>query len=209
MVNWDSCHSMQANKPFAGPAVYGQVISGFGFGAAVRGYMIRLHITASNVYDSPSHVLPDAWRFDRPSGCQAERLTVSVPSASCPAMTTGPISFAVSYDYNGFDLDITLHAAFDPVQPDPNTRYALFALDYDHSRSASGPRDPAEACGGAERPVCFVIRDARWTDVNLQSHPIYSEPFLGVTWQDEYLLWCFGDLAVQRSPWTAIKTLYR
>ena len=66
MLKWDSCDSGEGNKPFAGPGVYREVISGAGFSAAVRGYMIRLHITAANVYDSPSLMLPDAWRFDRP-----------------------------------------------------------------------------------------------------------------------------------------------
>lgn len=207
VLSWDSCGSQQVDKPFSGPGVYRQVISGTGFAGIVRGYVVRLHITASNVYDWPSLVLPDAWRFDRPLGCQAERLEISLSSVPCPGFAASQPSFAVSYDYNGFDLDITLLAAFDPVQSDPSTGYTLFALDYDHARSAPGPRDPAEACGEAERRVCFVIRDARWTDANLVSHPIFFDPFFGLSWQDDGLS-CFGDLAVQRMHWTAVKVLY-
>ena len=207
-LNWNRCESNPPNVSFAGPAVYRQVISGAGFGGTVRGYMVRLHVTAANVYDFPSIVLPDAWRFDRPGGCQAEHLAISIPSTPCPGLSPVQNSFAVSYDFNGFDLDITLHAAFDPVQPDPGTRYTLFALDFDHARSATGSHDPAAACGGAEQRVCFVIRDARWTDANLQFHPISFEPFFGVSWQDDGSS-CFGDLPVQPSNWTALKALYR
>ena len=72
----------------------------------------------------------------------------------------------------------------------------------------AGSHDPAAACGGAEQRVCFVIRDARWTDANLQFHPISFEPFFGVSWQDDGFS-CFGDLPVQPSHWTALKVLYR
>jgi hypothetical protein len=207
-LSWDQCGSGLTNRPFSGPGVYRQVISGFDFAGMVRGYSVRLHVTSSNVYDAPSLVLPDAWRFDRPAGCQAEQLDVGSSAAACPALTEGQMSFAVSYDFDGFDLDITLLAAFDPVPAAPGAQYTLFALDYDHGRSAVGPRDPAEACGEAERRVCFVIRDASWTDANLVAHPMRFEPFMGISWQDDDF-GCFYDLAVQPVPWTAAKQLYR
>lgn len=207
-LSWDDCDSQSKDRSFAGPGAYRQVVSAAGFEGVLRGYRIRLHLTASNVYDWPSLVLPDAWRFDRPDGCQAERLGIDTASDLCPGFAPGATSFAVSYDFDGFDLDITLLAAFAPVQPDPSLQYTLFALDWDHARSAPGPHDPAEACGNADQRICFVLRDAQWSDADLQSHPIAFEPFWGLSWQDSEGS-CFWDLAVQPSHWTGVKTLYR
>ena len=208
MLSWGSCDSDQLEASFTGPGVYRQVISAVGFDAPVHGYSVRLRLTASNVYDWPTLVLPDAWRFDRPSGCQSEQLTVRTLDAACPSLGGDEVSFAVSYSFDGFDLEIWLLAGFPVLQPDPDTRYTLFALDFDHARSAPGPQDPAEACGGADERVCFVLRDARWNDPTMQSHPILFEPFFGASWEDGSDA-CFGDLAVQPSHWTAAKKLYR
>jgi|CXWL01.1.fsa_nt_gi hypothetical protein len=201
-LHWDDCNSFSTNKQFAGPAVYRQVLSGWGYDAPMRGYSIRMRITNSNVYNQPYAPPGEAWRFD-PAGCNAGRAAASTSVQSCPVLGTGT-SVVVTYD--GSAVRVTLTATHDVVDPLPNLTYVLGEIAYDHSASAVG-QNPG-LCGNAEVPACFVIEAAEWYDAENVAHPINFELFTGVSWQDPTQGHCFGDLPVQAVPWTAVKRLY-
>lgn len=202
-LHWDDCTSWTANKQFAGPAGYRQVLSGWGYDVPLRGYSIRIRITSTNVYNQPYAPPAEAWRFD-PAGCNGGRAAASTSVQSCPVLGTGT---SVVATYDGSAVRVTLTATHDVVDPLPNVIYVLGEIAYDHSASAVGPQNPG-MCGNAEVPACFAIEAAEWYDAENVAHPIDFEPFVGVSWQDPTMGHCFGDLPVQAVPWTAVKRLY-
>jgi hypothetical protein len=157
---WDACAGMAgatADQAFAGPGVYRQVVSGTGFEGTVTGYEVVLRARAPGG-------LADAWRLDA-AGCQADRVAIVTAAASkaCPSLGgLSSLNRTITYDPASGSIDLRMSATFPPVAASAAATHTLFRIDYDLGAAAAGPTVPGAACGGADRPVCFAIVDARW-----------------------------------------------
>lgn len=206
-VHWDDCNSHEFNQEFAGPSTYRQVILAGGLDASLRSLTFMIRVTTTNIYNLPTLSTPNAWRFDSPAGCQAGRLAVSIEPVDCPVLPDPEPSFTVTPEVVGKDLVITFTRTFaEGVDADPETRYTLFVLDFDHTRSAAGQQDPATACGNVDQLVCFQAMNGTWTNV-VSTRPLWASNLAGgISWQDHG--WCFVT-AVEPIQWSKVKALYR
>ena len=165
---WNSCTG-PIQQASTGPGTYSLYVTVTGVQAPHRAYEAWFSLAAVK------GDVPDAWRFDE-SGCQglsAIRFCppspLDVPSLvdDCPVMW-GKGRFLVihgirpwiSQDPPGVPsngLVFELANAYDDVTtPDPNKRYFLYRVDFDHANSVAGAGTPGTSCGGFENDI--VIR---------------------------------------------------
>ena len=201
--SWDSCNSVVLNKMFTGPGAYTQIVAAVGLNKPLLSWSISIGL---------GNALPDAWSFYY-GGCQGSSREVTVTSGGgCPRLPNFSVRSSL---YNSIADDrwhLSVHgsAMVGPIpMPDSSVRYALAVVLFDHSRSATGLQDPAVACGGAERGLCFVVEDARllWVDRTL-TVPWLENGYLA--WQDpNNLTNCPAATPARASTWGQIKSLYR
>ena len=162
----------------------------------------------------PAYYLTDAWRFDA-SGCNHGYLSVETDSetAGCPAFQgANPLSIWNYHydDYTGRDYFDMLNAYESPVlNPDPDTRYLVYRVNFDFSHSDCGESDPEIACGGLERGTCLRVV---YTEV---LRPDYSSSNFRVENDVVYWQWygcgtagC-GVVQNRAATWGRVKGLYR
>jgi len=208
---WDVCGSTatpaNVNKLFAGPAIYKQVLSVTGLSGQVAGN--QFYIVVGNGAGQP---LADAWRFDA-AGCNTGQFTTTSGtgvSKACPKLEgTNPLPLSqYAYDPTSRKAAIQLGDAYDNATAVGTTTYTLWILNFDHAFSATGPQDPAVACGNAEQPVCFAIFKAGILggDNVLRDTPVGQSY---VNWQDANNLGhCPGSVPAAPATWGRIKQQY-
>jgi hypothetical protein len=208
---WDVCApggAASVNKDFVGPVIYKQVVSVLGAEEISQGWEVSISIGAGGAG------YPDAWRFDAlPLGCNGGQLsaTSAALSKACPALEGGRPLFLTQFAYDaGTDKALLqMFNAYDPFDPVATTPYTLAQLNYNHAFSVVGPADPAQACGHAERPMCFHIVRSGYLNAQNTVVPLpVGQEF--VTWQDPAnTLRCPGATASVPSTWGQIKNVYR
>lgn len=211
-ISWDNCDPIVVNKDFTGP---GQVARLIGSVTNVndphRGYRIRVGIRGG------STPLGDAWRFDA-TQCNAGQASLNTAglSKTCAAFQGGAPVPVLLYGYevpgdnepNSATLDV-LNAYNSVLGPfNPADRLTLFQVSFDHAFSATGPRDPAVACGYAERSLCISMRGTEWLNPDLSSDQFGIE--------NEQLGWNNADpvtnctsVQLEATTWGRVKGLYR
>lgn len=157
-LSWGTCDPWVENQNFVAPQTYTLVESMFGVSAPNVGTDTRIILWTG----SP---VPDAWRFDD-AGCQTSSRFMpdnTAWSSSCPVMKgTNPQTFTeyeVATDVFGFPVALMrLTITYDSFTPSPATRYTIWRIVFDHSRSSPGPTPPDHStCGGAEICETFTL----------------------------------------------------
>ncbi len=208
--SWDACDQpVPIDKSWAGPGVYTQVLSATGLPSNFTGFGIEI---GWGLY------IPSAWSFYDGGPCWyvgpacqgASRLTISSTGGNCPDIPGSSLNlFGLYCGITNPRWGLSITGYFDPpFQPDPDTRYTLAVIRYDHRRSAVGSQDPAVACGDVEQGRCFALARAEiwgtgyWT-------PLYLEND-SVRWQDpDNLTNCPASTPARSRTWGQIKSLYR
>ena len=154
---WDGCEGPIQRSP-KGPGVYSLYVTATGVEQVHWAYEAQLQ------YANPGGTVPDAWRFDQ-GGCRGVPLakffnapTGKTEATACPAFygDQQPLFIHAIRPHNGQDIPeihegnhlIVMAVAYNkPVTPDPNQRYFLFRIDFDHS---------GEECKGLDQGIAFV-----------------------------------------------------
>jgi len=210
---WDACSStatpaLNLNKQFAGPGIYKQILSAAGTEDVSQGWEFAIKISAAGP------AFPDAWRFES-GGCNLGQLAMATTglSKACPTLQGGRPLPLFQYDYNNAVSGpnravLQAFSAYDPFDPVGATNYTVAQLSYDHSFSATGPQDPAIACGNAQFGMCHHITRHGFLDANniVVNWPVGNE---FVLWNDaQNSSQCPGATPATPSTWGKIKSTY-
>jgi hypothetical protein len=209
-LSWGTCDPWVENANY-NPAVFTYLLveSAIGVDAANVGHDSNIHIGAF------SGALPDSWRFDD-AGCQtADQLLLATSAGPCPTLR-GASSLPTTNFYvdpvTG-EADLRLSLAYDQFVPSPGTRYVLWKLTFDHSRSKPGPSDPANLlCGGVELCQNLNLTTAFFLDTNNIQHHLGScdsDPAYP-TFPSGFATWNGGcrPVATEPSTWGRVKGMY-
>ncbi len=198
---WGPPGALTANQDFAGPAVYTQTLSVTG----VSGTVGWLHFGAFTGGGVSPGFPPAWWMLKAPTGldCQGR------PSLSASPFVTGtePVPDLVATVQASAGLTDPIHgyvevyAVIDPPFAfDPDKRYGIATLRFDHAASVAGAGD-ATHCGGADAPMCFLMLGGNAGTQELAN----DVPLL--SWQGAE--GCVGVVPVRRSSWGEVKLIYR
>ena len=176
---WDGCEGPLQRTP-KGPGVYSLFVTATGVDQVHWAYEAQIQ------YATADSAVPDAWRFDQ-GGCRGtasarfHKAPASKEAAACPsfygdqeAMFIHAIRPRNSEDLpeirEGSNLIVLAVAYRKPVTPDPNRRYFLFRIDFDH---ASGD------CKGLDQGIAFLPVRSRCNflikDENGERHDVAFE----------------------------------
>src|SRR5262249_47177909 len=129
-LSWGTCSPQVSQQNFQGPGVYTLVASARGVPLPNSGHDTQITITPD---------VPDAWRFDD-AGCQGTgrlNLKAEALGADCPAMIgTNPLVIT-SYYLEPGSAGLRLAISYDRMVTDPNQRYVLWKIGFDHTHSVS------------------------------------------------------------------------
>lgn len=191
---WNSCTG-PIQQTSTGPGTYSLYVSVTGVEDPHKAYEAWFSLAAAK------GEIPDAWRFDA-SGCQGAAAASFCPPSpldtpslteDCPVLW-GKGRFLVLHDVrpaNTVDdpavpsngLVFFLANAYDTVtNPDPNQRYFLFRVDFDHSNSVEGA-STGTSCGGFENDIviraipsrCNWIRDDSLEEIRMDVAQAYAQ----------------------------------
>jgi hypothetical protein len=208
-LSWDACNG-PINRALAPGTKVALVASVYGQSLGHKAFQVRIFLRPVG------SVLPDAWRFDQ-GGCQGlQRISFEYLQAAdaCPAFQ-GDLPSVQVPDY-----------AFDPVYnrwrivfadaypsgiaaPDPNVRYEMARIVFDHTHSVVGSASPDGSCGGLETPMCFYLRTAEWVSMTGDEVPfLVNQDFLTVN--DPTFVSCgSSEVPARPATWGAVKAQYR
>jgi hypothetical protein len=207
-LSWDDCDPVVTNKNWSGPGTYVIVISARGLTTQTSAIGLSIDTGAT----------ADAWEFaDEYSGfhCQPpSRLAISSTGTACEAAPVLEFFYArqiwITQPHRG---GFVLEAYFDTgFATDPDVRYTVARLAFDHSHSVVGEAAPGSGdCGQVEVPVCFAANSPHYligrTEFPL---PLDSEY---LTWQDFNASHpdrpCPAAVPAQAKTWGQIKSQYR
>ena len=144
-------------------------------------------------------------------------------NVSCPAMTgTNPSSSSqFTYDAGTRTEVLRLQTSYDSFTPAAGTRYTIFQMHFDHSRSAIGPTTPDHSvCGGIEycEELLFDFAKVLTPDgqsISLPGCDPYTQYCGNASWNegcspdDVGPLLCGDFVRAQSSTWGRVKSLYR
>jgi hypothetical protein len=153
----------------------------------------------------------DAWRFDD-AGCQTtSRIAfANAPlSKACLAMRGDLAQDLTSVTYDPATRCVALHlqVSYASFVAAPTSRYVLWQVNFDHSRSSPEPTVPGETCGGLLGVMTFDVGACR-----LLLPEGASQTLSTCAGDYPYLCWpgmCWGDLPVVPASWGRLKELYR
>jgi len=169
-MNWGSCEG-PVNQANTGSHVYSLYVSVVGIDRPHQAFEVF------GAYGTAENTTPDAWTYDiEDYGELAVPPAVSVdPEASlrqvCPALNGGlrglflsgvrvrtptdtafPLGTMLFYVANAYDKNETF---------DPNQRYFVARIDFDHSTSVEGEGVPGTSRGGFEQSIWFKAQADR------------------------------------------------
>lgn len=228
-LSWNGCSPIVSDISSDGAHPYSAYVSVIGQSELHTAYQWYAYLRRV----SDPYPFPDAWRFDA-LGCQTSGLIRidHLPSATlaktCPAFAgAGPATTQIKeFSFNALTSRATIR--FESIYPngvaavDPNTRYFLGRVEFDHTFSVVGPGtpgadpgSPALTCGGfeADMRLSFLTEcsDPRFCT---QSYVNWLDPQgVGHAFEIENptLTFCgsCGPTPAVRSTWGAIKGQYR
>jgi len=200
-MSWATCDPQTANQNFNGPGIYNLVVAVRDLPASTTGHDTRIRIDFPSQYFT---ALPDAWRFDS-AGCHGPGEFNAHPASGggWPGLGTNLVTTAgYSIDPDGTaELDLT--ANYDVLTADPNTRYVLWNIAFDHSSSILLSDSDMKTCDNAAVSIQFyldsqiVLGDGTRVDTTPEAD---DRP---VTWQGP------PPVRTQPTTWGHIKGLYR
>ncbi len=145
-LSWGTCDPQVADTSFDGPGAYKLVLSGFAIADSIVGHDCTITISGD---------IQDAWRFDD-GGCQNGAITMgnTALNKSCPALRgASPLEIKqFAFDPGSQTASLRLSVAFDSLATDPNKRYTMWQITFDHSNSVSGVDEDPSTCDGAGPP---------------------------------------------------------
>jgi len=208
-VSWDDCSVLAANKDWAGPGNYVVVLSATNLSGSYRRFDGTFKF-------APQRVVP-AWDFSTfdywgTAPCQGpSRLSATNLGGSCPSFPASAVS-AMMWEgslTSPAPTFLDVHGSLDDTfAPDPQTRYTLLRLVFDHSRSVVGP-STAGKCGEVEQPMCINLVAINIRD-GLNNVVPYAFEQSFATWQDPAnTTGCPGATPAAARTWGAIKASYR
>jgi hypothetical protein len=126
-----------------------------------------------------ANTVPDAWRFDAAGCAGATRVAfewIGTGSKSCPPFASSRTLAIQSYQLGHGSLDVAqtlgmviLAVHYDPMMaPDPDQRYLLARVTFDHEVSVAGASG-AGTCGGVETPLGVALMAPRCNWVEAKS----------------------------------------
>lgn len=196
-LSWGTCTPQVSQQEFHGPDVYTMVISARGVPFTNSGHDTQVTITPD---------VPDAWRFDD-AGCQTlARLSLKHQAlgADCPAMVgTNPLAIT---DYQVYPGGATLRLAitYDELPTDPQQRYVLWKVGFDHTQSVAGSDSDPSTCDGAEVPLTFAASSQVLLTQTQHNMPVVPETF------DAPVRWTGTQpVKTRATTWGRVKSLYR
>ena len=161
---WDGCTG-PVQKDVKGKGVYSIYVSATGMDQPHWAYEAQL------LYANAGGTLPDAWRFDK-EGCQKGLLTFQFAPAAAETTTCPPLyghepimSIHATRPRNPEDPGdpttssnlVLLAVAYNhAVTSDPDKRYFLCRIDFDHGASVEGAGKAGSTCGGLEQGIVFT-----------------------------------------------------
>ena len=203
---WGDPPGLVVNQDWSGPHAYTQTLSMTG----MSGTVTQVHVSVM----TKSHNPPLAWTMTTSGatpapdclGSPAFTATTTVAGAQGVPGATLSVTGELVSPWPRIEVDVR----FDPpLVADPAVRYALATLRFDHANSVPGESTPA-ACGGADRPFCFVTAWAGVThgapDYTLE----YATTDAGIlTWQGADEMGCLGAIPTRPTTWGKLKTIFR
>lgn len=200
-LSWATCEPQTQNQNFLGPGVYDLIVSARDLPPTTSGHDSRIYVLFNGDF---TPALPDAWRFDI-GGCQGPGRLQAYPVAvaGCPALLGANAVTNASFvmDPNGPELHLT--ATYDNLASDPNARYVMWRIRFDHSNSIAGSDSDPTNCDGAGTPLQFDL-------------DLHSQVFLGngghvdMAPDGGAALWQGGPpVRTQPTTWGRLKGLYR
>ena len=163
-MSWQNCTG-PINQPNTGPHIYSLYVSVVGIDRPHSAFEVF------GAYGTAENTTPDAWTYDiLDYGELAVPPAVSViPDAElskvCPALNGGRRGLFISGvrtrtpDDNAFPIGTMLFLvanAYDKIENfDPNQRYFVARIDFDHTTSVEGEGVPGKSRGGFEQALWF------------------------------------------------------
>jgi hypothetical protein len=199
-LSWGTCSPQVNEQGWHGPDVYTLVISARGAPGTNLGHDTQITI-------SPR--VSDAWRFDD-AGCQMDRLKLMNEGLGpdCPAMLgQNPLAITDYQIYPDGSAVMRLAVTYDELVTDPNQRYVLWKVGFDHGHSIPGADNDPATCDGADVPLTFAATSQILLDSWQHEMPPIPEPFdLPVRWTG---LNGPSRTPTQPTTWGRVKGLYR
>jgi len=201
-MSWTTCDPQTSIQDFSGPGLYDLVVSVRDLPASTVGHDTHIRLVYPGQYFT---ALPDAWRFDA-AGCQGPGRLQAQPASvgGCPALVgANPVtneSYSIDADGNA---ELHLTASYDDFAADPNTRYVMWKVVFDHSSSILLSDSNAQTCDNAAMHLQFSIQsqillgDGEHLDATPEAddRPVY--------WQGP------PPVRTQTTTWGHIKGMYR
>jgi hypothetical protein len=200
-LSWGTCSPQVSTQDFHGPDVYTLI-------ASVRGVpMVNVgHDTEITI--APG--VPDAWRFDD-GGCQTLKridLKNEPLGADCPAMLGFNSLTITDYQedpHGAGSATLRLAITYDDLATDPNQRYVLWKIGFDHSHSVAGTDNDPATCDGVDVPVTLTVMTHILLTYGQYQLPAAPEP------SDSEVRWTglMVPVRTQNTTWGRLKSLYR
>jgi hypothetical protein len=215
-MSWDNCTG-PINQANTGPHKYSLYVSVVGIDRAHKAFEVW------GAYGTAENTTPDAWMYDILNyGELAVPPAVSVTpevelSKVCPALDGGLPGLFISgvRPHNANDTEVppgtmvfmVANAYADNLEVDPNQRYFVARIDFDHSTSVEGEGIPGVSRGGFEQAIWFRAQADRCRLLGLDGIEYPMESGNGA------VLATFGgspDLTpAAATTWGQIKSQYR
>jgi hypothetical protein len=205
--SWDDCTPVVARKDFAGPGVYTQAVSALGLDQPIQNFSLVIGFLSDPI--PPAWFFSDLCGFFCATACQpAGRVSLLQGGTACdtlPGFTmTAQYWVNLTPGLSGITITGTRTGSF---TPDPNKRYTLARMAFNHSGSVAGAGGSG-TCGGADQPLRFRIGDLYLNGVDQRGH---------ATWENCIAAWnsdpdftdCPLVVPVKNRTWGQIKSFYR
>jgi len=217
-LTWEACDGPVAKSTTA-PEISSLLVSVSGATQPIMAYQFRV------IFGDAHSLVPDAWRFDFPVGCQAQNFVElhtepwGAIAGACPAWpdTSAPIFIAdlnftpIDEPYATTTMRFWIAKTWTSQEltpaPDPAARYFLGAARFNHRYSVGGPTVEG-TCGGYDTPMCFKLIRATWLDASLNEYS-FSGGGQTITFNDPTNGGSCAGTPVQPTTWGQIRSQYR
>lgn len=194
--NWDRSEPFVRNRDYEGPGLYTQTLSITGLPAGIKSLVVSIEVNVG---------WQTAWDF-LPRRCAGpERLGARPFVAECDTIPGIGVLAQWQRPYDAPMDDLYLLFQFDAAfVPDPDARYGLATITFDHELAETD-------CYGAAVPLCFLLGAGFYKtgDAWGFAYPEHDR----LTWNDSSAV---PDCAPRRqglparpSSWGSVKSLYR
>lgn len=224
-LSWNACSPRQYEQYFTGQKAYRAILFVDHLSGPVKIYGVDLEVRSwlprADYCGGPGDPdtlpdrckFPDAWRFDA-GLCQGlGRVMASKGGAGCPDLNpqsdsvfviTSHVEYVASHLTDV--LVVQVGAIFDEaVIADPQVRYSLVTLEFDHSHSVVGPTSNGD-CGNVERGMTLMKGYYALFGPDLdQNHLFEAQMPAGAeaVWLGE------STVPIQGNTWGRIRASYR